>query len=277
MDNDAREPSYKPMALRPYLECIAKDCGRLNKQELIEFILDLAKSEKASGRRAFLEKMHSLLPAQAAERVEQESSVQELLDDVQALKEDIEERIAFIENGDYEELDDYDLDYSDCCDEEPDFLSEEQREELEELFQSASDLFLDEHFHDAGMVYKALFDLLDSIKMDEFFISGLDLDIEIREERAQFARCVYEAFPESGRLDEFARAMELDASDTHLPHVIDKSLPLFQDVIDAREEEMGDLSEFFRVWRELLAKRTMSARTASLLMIRKSHCISKAC
>ncbi|MCF8108445.1 MAG: hypothetical protein K9J81_05580 [Desulfohalobiaceae bacterium] len=265
MDIDSREPSYKPMALKPYLECIAQYCSRLSKQELLELLLNLAKSEKASGRKDFLLKLQSFLPDAAGESDEQENGVQDYLDDVQALKEDIDKRIACIENGDYELLDDFDWEHA-GYEEEPDVLSEEQREELEVFFSNASDLFLDEHFQDAGMLYTALFDLFDSIDTDDFLVRGLDLDIHIREERARFARCIYEAFSESGRLEEFARAMKLDAPDGHLPHVIDESLPLLEDVIDAREEEMGDFSDFLQGWKELLARRRMNVRTASLLI-----------
>lgn len=262
MVNDSMNTSHKLIALKPYLECIANDCSKLNKQELVELILALAKSEKASGRGAFLEKLKSLLPGHAAS-YEQETYAQDLLDDIQALKEDIEERIEMIEEGDYEELDDFDWEYSDY-DEEPDFLSEGQLECFENLFKRASKLFIDQHLQDARLVYKSLFDLLDYI--NTYDPVTRDFDIDIKEERARFARCTYDAIPESKRLEEFAKAMVLDAPDKHLPHVIDESLPLLRDVIDAREEEMGELNHLFRDWKELLENLKMSARTASLLI-----------
>lgn len=258
-----RSDKQNRIALKPYLESISTDCSKLSKQELTDLILNLAKSESAAGRTAFLSKFRSFLPGEGTSCVP-ETDVEELLHDVQALREDIEERIAAIEEGDYEELDDFDWEDLDYHDEEPDFVSEEQFDELEDLFHRADELFVNQKIQDAKMVYEALFQLHDYIA--EYEPMSFNFQDYIREERARYARCVYDAPAGTSRVKEFAQAMALDALGKHRVDRIDAALPLFQDVIDAREEEVEDIQSFYLDWKEFLEKREMGSRAASLLI-----------
>ena len=82
------------------------------------------------------------MPDAAGESDKQEDGVQLLLGEVEFLKKDIDKRIVCIENGDYEELYDFDWEHA-GYEEEPDVLSAEQREELEDLFLRESEYVSD--------------------------------------------------------------------------------------------------------------------------------------
>ncbi|MGM0540354.1 MAG: hypothetical protein ACQERT_14285 [Thermodesulfobacteriota bacterium] len=250
----------KNIALKPYLETIADECSKLTRQELSDLIIELARSEPASRRGDFLCKLRALLPDHG-EGAPQENDIQYLLDEVLELKEDIEERMSCIERGDYEDLDEYDWEDFKY---EPDFVSEGQIDDIEDFFHTASDLFVYKNIIDAKKMYNALFQLLDDIAKHEDITCRLSIDI--KEERARYARCVYDAPNNDRRLEEFAQAMVLDVPDKREVHIVDDRLPLFQDVIDAEEEEMQGIQAFFREWKELLENYDFNVRAASLLI-----------
>ncbi|WP_457552627.1 hypothetical protein [Desulfobacula sp.] len=254
------------IALKPYLETITKDCSGLSKQELTQIILGLAKDELTSRRVPFLQKFQSLLSENGSKDTIV-SDTKTILSDIQALKESIVERIEAIENCDYEQLDDWDWeDYHD--DDEPDYVNDEQMEDLAILFQDAENLFLNDQIEGSRALYAALFNLIDEI--DDYRLIQSELEVDIREERARYARCVYDTSDENKRLDEFAATMTLDASNRY-GGMIDESYPLFQDVIDAREEEMADLQSFYGDWKKFLANKGINGRPASLLIEVVNH------
>lgn len=255
------------ISLKPYLEKITNNCSELSRQELTDVILELAKDEPTSRRIPFLQKFQSLLPENGSKDTIV-TDVKAILNDIQALKESIVERMEAIENGDYEQLDDWDWeDYH--HDDEPEYINDEQMEDLANLFQDAENLFLNDQTEDSKTLYKALFNLIDEI--DEYTLIQSELDMDIREERARYARCVYDTTDKHKRLDEFAATMTLDASNRYNELRIDESYPLLQDVIDAREEEMADLESFYGVWKKFLIKKGIDGRPASLLAEAVNH------
>jgi hypothetical protein len=236
------------IALKPYLETITNDCLQLSKQELMDIILGLAKNETASGRVVFLQKFRSFLPDKTLKKAKT-ADISTLFDDIQALKEAISERIDAIENGLYEELDDWDWEDA-HYDDELEYISNEQREDLTALFEDAADLFVKGEIEDSKLLYEALFDINDELDAYEFILPELELDL--REERARYARCVFETSDGHKRLAKFAAAMDIDGSNRYDKLKIDASYPLLQDVIDTREEDMPDLKLFYPAWKKLL-------------------------
>jgi len=189
--------------------------------------------------------------------------VEQILDDIEALKENIEERVRSIEDGSY--WDDPDVWGDDeYYEEEPDYISEDQDEELGSFFDDAESLFLDERLEDARKVYGALFNLIHDIKEEAYF-SPPD-EIDIREARSRYCRCVYETANTDRRLDEFIMAMEVDVSDPYNENEYDEGYPLIQDVIDAKPGEMADLESFLPAWGKALIKRGTKGRPAGLLL-----------
>ena len=250
----------KRIALKPYLETIKNDCSTLSKQELTNVILGLAKDEPVSRRVPFLQKLQSLMP-EIGSKDTVTANVKSILNDIQSLKESIIERIEAIENGDYEQLDDWDC--ADYHDYDPDYINDEQMEDLSSLFQDTETLFLNDQIEDSRTLYEALFNLID--KIDDYGLIQSKLEMDIREERARYARCVYDTSDEHKRLDKFAAAMTLDVSDQYHKRTIDESYPLLQDVIDAREKEMADIQSFYGVWKKFLIDKGINGRPASLL------------
>jgi hypothetical protein len=99
--------------------------------------------------------------------------VEELLQDVEALKEAIEERVRAIEDGSYwDDPDEWQHDY--YYDEEPDYVTDEQGEELDNLFGAAGDLFISDQMEDARKVYGALLGLVKDIETIAYIPSQLN-------------------------------------------------------------------------------------------------------
>lgn len=251
------------IALKPYLDTIAGYCDALSKQELTDVIISLAKDVPTSTRVHFLEKIESCLPGRKSAAAPEADPVEQILDDIQALKESIEERIDSIEDGSY--WDDPDeWEGNGYYDDEPDYISQEQTDELVSFFDDAENLFLNDRLKDARSVYKALFLLINYIKEHTYF--GFGPEIDIREARARYCRCVYETTDADKRLDELAAAMEIDASDPYNEHEYDEDYPLMQDVVDARPGEIEDLESFLPAWKKVLVKKGTKGRPAVLLL-----------
>ena len=129
----------KTIALRPYLGAVKDICRPLSKEQLVELVLKLAQDKSSSGRLGFLDRIEARSPG--AERIIKAiPDVNQLLDDIQALKADIVERIEAIKNGDYEALDDWDWEDT-HYDDEPGLISDEQSNDMADLFTEAGALF----------------------------------------------------------------------------------------------------------------------------------------
>jgi len=251
------------IALKPYLDKIAGYCSTLSNQELTDILICLAGDVPTSGRVNFLEKIESYLPGRRPAVIPDTDAVEQILYGIEALKESIEERIRSIEDGSY--WDDLDVWGDDGYDEEePDYISEDQGEELGSFFDDAERLFLDDRLEDARKVYEALFNLIDVIKEEAYF-SPPD-EVDIREARARYCRCVYETANMDKGLNEFIRAMEVDVSNLYNENEYDEDYPLMQDVIDAKPGEMEGLESFFSAWKKALTKRGTKGRPAGLLL-----------
>jgi len=251
------------IALKPYLDTIGGFCSKLSNEELTDILICLAKDVPTSGRVNFLEKIESYLPGRRSAIMSDSDPVEQILNDIEALRESIEKRIRSIEDGSY--WDDPDFCGDDgYYEEEPDYISEDQDEELGTFFHDAESLFLDDRLEDARKVYGALFNLINDIKEEAYF-SPRD-DIDIREERARYCRCVYETSNTDKRLDEFVGAMEVGVSKPYNENEYDEDYPLMQDVIDAKPGEMEDLESFLPAWKKALTRRGTKGRPAGLLL-----------
>ncbi len=251
------------IALKPYLDKITAHCNALSNKELTDVIISLAKDVPTSDRVKFLEKIESSLPGHTSTIIPETDLVEHILDDIEALKESIEERIDSIEDGSYWDDPD-DWEDNGYYDDEPDYISQDLAKELASFFDDAENLFLDDRLEDALSVYKALFILISYIKEHTYFILGQEIDI--REARARYCRCIYETSDADKRLDEFAVAMEIDVSVPYNENEYDEDYPLLQDVIDARPGEMADMESFLPAWKNGLAKKGTKGRPAVLLL-----------
>jgi len=250
------------IALRPYLEAVKNICRPLSKEALVELVLKLAQDESPSGRIGFLDRVKAR-SSETGGRIDAVPDVNQLLDDIQALKEEILERIKAIENGDYEALDDWEWEDG-YYDEEPDLINDGQLDEMADLFAEAGTLFLNGDTRVARIVYDALFELMAELEISNFYLPYPDLDW--REERARHARCVYDDSDGKQRLAAFADAMSLDASSRYDRAENNPAYPMFCDVMDTRQEKMADLGSFYPEWQSLLEKKGLEGRPSSLLL-----------
>jgi hypothetical protein len=251
------------IALKPYLDTISGYCDTLSNEELTNIIIGLAKDVPTSGRVKFLEKIQTSLPDTSVEIAPDTNSVEEIIDDIQALKESIEERISSIEDGSYWDSPDVwanDGNYDD----EPDSIDEDQIDELGSFFDDAENLFLADRLKDARKVYGALFDLIDEIEGEAYYSLGFEIDV--REARARYCRCVYETTGREKRLDEFVAAMEIDVFSPYNQNDYNEDYPMLLDIVDAKPGEMQDLETFLPAWKKTLSQRGTKARSAALLL-----------
>jgi tetratricopeptide (TPR) repeat protein len=251
------------IALKPYLDSIFGYCDTLSKEELTKIIIGMAKDVSTSGRVVFLEKLESFLTDGKKVMAPDTESVDQVLDAIEALRESIQERIQSIEDGSYwDEIDDWrNVGYDD---EEPDYISDDDAGELESFFDEADSLFLEDNLEDARKVYGALFDLMDEIQEEAYFSPGYEVDL--REARARYCRCVYETADAGKRLAEFVTAMEIDVFSPYNQNDYNEDYPMLQDVIDAKPGEMQGLEAFLPAWKKALSKRGTKARSAVLLL-----------
>jgi hypothetical protein len=134
------------IALKPYLDKITAHCSALSYKELTDVIISLAKDVPTSDRVKFLEKIESSLPGHTSTIIPETDLVEHILDDIEALKESIEERIDSIEDGSYWDDPD-DWEDNGYYDDEPDYISQDQAEELVSFFDDAENLFLDDRLY----------------------------------------------------------------------------------------------------------------------------------
>ncbi len=231
----------KTKALKPYLETIEKDCSGLTKKELLETILNIAKNVPQAKREEFLEQLDNV------ETPSQETITQAIRD----LRAEVEERMVSIENGRYYE--EYDEAY---FEEAPECMSKEQKQKLEVLFQQTEALFLSNQLQIAKAAYDELF---------EFELEYLSLDIDLRETRARYFRCIYEISTPKQRVENLLAVIAANKSIQISKSIFDGKYPFFQDILDAHSGYLPDFDKFLPKWEKALAK--IDAQRAILLRL----------
>ena len=239
------------MALKPYLESIRNHCKKLSKDELLDLISGIAQDIPPQKRVEFLEKINSLSRGEI-----EPVFAGDILSRIRNLKEEVDERIESIENGSY--YDDYD-EWDDCChDEDPDTISQEQKEELEDFFKQTESVFLSGQLNVAREIYEALFEFFSGD--DNSFSSGVseyDVDVNFCEEKARYCRCVYETSVPDDKVQEMLKAMRVHTSmDEYHFDLSEEKYPMLQDVADAKMGKLPDWKPFLSGWEKTLSKET---------------------
>lgn len=242
-------------ALKPYMEAVKTHCQNLSKKELIEFVCEVAQEVSPRERSDFLEKF-SHFSNNAPEPSPEIKS--DLPSRIEALKEEIVERHETIEDGTfYEEYEDYEwggYDYYD--DHTPDSISEYQKKEIETFFSEADSLFLSGHLEDACEVYGLLLEWFHSQGDTDFYygISHSDIELNWRETRARYCRCVYETSKPKDRVEKMIHAMDLRRVESyHCYPPSQEKYPSLRDVCDARPGELKAWNTFLKAWTKALA------------------------
>ena len=244
----------KKLALGPYLERIEDACRPLSKDNLTAVILSMAKEVEAGRRREFLNNLLSMLPVGASTAAASVfSSETDLLDDIKALKKSILERVDSIEDGSYwDEPHQNDWDEDFYNDEDPDALSEDHQAALAGFFHAADRFFLNGKAGEARTVYGALLDLVEEVSEKSYLPN---FDVDLREARARYCRCVYDFAEDSDRVKQMAAAMAVDRPENDFASVLSREYPLLRDVIDAQTGDLAGFADFLPAWEKVLASK----------------------
>ncbi len=257
------------ITLAPFLETIENKCQSLQKEELIDLLIFMAKQIEPSGRDSFLQNFTMALPTNTTETVTRTTpDVPQILTEIEELGETIEERVLSIEDGSYwddpDEEDWDDEDYRNYHDYDADLLNHDQIDELYDFFSLADLQFINGQKTEAKNIYHALFSILDETEKYGFLP---DMEINLRETRARFAKCVYEISDSTKRVDTMMEALRIQSQRVsygyHAPHY----LPLLQDVLDADSSELQEFDVFLTAWiKELEKESPGQVRIADLLL-----------
>jgi len=255
--------SKKILALKPFEEAVRRHCEKLSHKELCDFICNRAAQEISAHERAdFLKKLTS-----GSKKEIRGNSRNDLISKIKSLKKAIKKHQESIEDGTF--FEDYEDDYG--YDEDPPPISEEQKEEMETLFAEADHLFLSDELKLAAEAYQLL---LGIFRYDED--AAFDYDIEShlnlnwREIRARYARCVYETAPSHKRVEQMLDAMEIDARQFQRNFVSSEGdYPLLKDVLDARSGELSEWKSFLNNWKNDLKNET--GERAAVLFFEAVH------
>jgi len=262
--------SQSKMALKPYLEAIEVHCNQLSKEDLKNMIIHLAKEMAVAERRTFLSKLYSFSPVKKTipDEINETDIRNKLFDEIDALKVEIQERVSSIEDGSYWDLRCYDDDYYYDYNEEPDYISEDQIDELQILFNTTEDYFLEDHLLLARDLYEKLFQLMDGFDSYEYGYHLSSDKFFLKEYRARYCRCVYETSDKSNRVKNMIDAMDIHAGLN--PAILDltnEKYPMLQDIIDARPGTMEDWDDFLNQFYSELQKRKTNRPEMLLLEI----------
>jgi hypothetical protein len=246
------------LAMGPYLARIEEACRPLSKDELIGIVLSLAKEVPGAGRGEFLDNLLAMLPKKAGARATVDSFTETNLPDViETLKQGILERMDSIEDGSYwdtydeeeeEEEEEEDYYYSE---DDPDLLSASQKEKLAAFFQEADRFFLHGLAEEALTVYGALFDLIEEVSAGGYLP---DFNVDLREARARYCRCVYDLAGADERVRLMLAAMAVDQPEHDFASVLSREYPCLQDVIDAQTGDLPGFADFLHAWEKALAR-----------------------
>ncbi|MGM0599837.1 MAG: hypothetical protein ACQETH_08495 [Candidatus Rifleibacteriota bacterium] len=260
----------RDIGLKPYLQTIKNACENFSKNELVEILIELAKNKPTVAREFFLEEFRSAIAAKSLSKPEkiaaQASSTEKILKAIKILFEEIQDRVGLIENGEYDELEDWDWQEYDYYDDQaPDYLSERQISELVSFLKIAQRYFFNNQSEEAEQIYSGVFKILNEYNYDHW-IDFSRFGLNICEERARYVRAVYEASKPKTRLKKIASLMLHETSDYNERQFDNPNFPLLGDVINTKVAQMPDLDSFCEAWKSFLEKKGCQGRPARLLV-----------
>jgi hypothetical protein len=152
------------ISIQEYTEKLEAILEPLDRNGICDLVRNLAKGVPVAERTGFLQALapESKVVKKEENHTEDSDSVQESL---AILLEEIMERSKLIENGNYDELDEWSYeDYDYYSDEGPPCLTEDHESEIRAIMQDADDLFLDREFGTAARIYQALIQFAKELK-----------------------------------------------------------------------------------------------------------------
>ncbi len=230
-----------PLASQPYLDAVGKHCQKLSFDDLCEIISELAQKVPPHKRAEFLDTLYAC--SQNNVNVVVDVSY-ELIARIDALKNQIAKR----QETRQPESETFDA------------LSEEQCKELQGFFVEADTLFGSNETEYACEAYDVLLDMFRSDRYDEEFsyqLHDCDVDINWREIRARYCRCVYETSGSAQKVTRMLHAMQVDVKMCESRYAPSEEVyPTLQDIFIAKAGALPDWEEFLTVWIDSLEGKT---------------------
>ena len=229
---------------------------------MLDVIIGIAQDIPQNQRAKFLDNFPHLLK----QTVFSKTTSRDLLTQILDLKAEVQTRIKSIEDGSYYDENDA---WDEYDDESPPFLTEEMKTELELYFREVDKIFWASLYSEAKNLYHALLHFMEESE-NSFFGSGpidYHMDIDCREVRARYCRCLAETQNEPKKLaQEMLAAMNLQApvNSCHL-ELSEEKYPMLQDVMVAKLGDLPNWNLFLEEWKKLL-KQNDTDRAHLLLM-----------
>lgn len=245
----------KTIALKPFLKTIRSYCDNLSKEEVTDLFCQYAMELPSNERHFFLDRLMILLDRNLSQTL-RDSCETKIIESVDSLIENIEERQKSIEDGSFYDSCEYDAEDDYYGDMEAEPISELQGKEIEELFLKADQLFIQNNLEVAGVVYHKL-NLLFNYGWEEspllYEIAHESIKIDWRETLARHCRCVYETSPFEKRLELMIEVLHINAPyyENHYDHSVE-ILPNLQDISDTKTEELSDWEAFLKALKNAL-------------------------
>ena len=254
------------LTLKPYLQQIENQCNQTDHATMVKLILNLARNIAPGKRQEFLQSFQSALSDvdQPEKNMMAEGAVA-LVQGITAIHSSVSKRLKSIEDGSYwDEPDEHWEDEYSYDDDAPALLSDEQISALQDYFSEAGQLFLDGEKKCAFEVYEVLFGILTEVGEHGFLP---DLNVDLREERARYCRCIYELSTSAKRVERLLDAIIRQENVVFLYTVETREYPIFQDIIDADPAPLDGLDDFLPEWQKtLMGENYRDNRVADLIL-----------
>lgn len=257
--------------LRQFIETIEQHCNTLDRDELLQLVCNLAKQVKPKERASYLDLFQTCVKqtGETANPTEDEGEEEVILAEIAELRLEIKKRIDAIDDGSYwEDPDEDEWEGSYHYDDEPELLSDYQQRKLIDFFSEAAFLFAGGKKKGAKNMYESLFNLLDDIEQHGYLPF---FEVDLPEERARYARSLYEVSPPKERVNHLLRAMKV--TQDLVSYFDDGSikLPLLQNVLDADTSQLEGWDQFLTVWRTALEKYDYTFERIAILRLEGAY------
>lgn len=253
-------------ALRPYLETIEAECDRLDRTKLTKLVLTLASQASPPNREVFLENVRSIMSIENnSATISPVIDIAELQADIDQLHQTIRARLNSIGDGTYwSEPDDDEWDDSYHLDHEPKPVNVEQAAALTDLLATADSHFINGKKIVAKTIYSGVFAILEEIG-DYGMLA--DISCDLHETRARLVRCEYLLCEKDQRVEAIWAPMKVVSEEDDFDRCNFNTLPLLQDILDAKTDDLPNLDAFLVSWQRALSKQNYRrGRVADLLL-----------
>lgn len=240
------------ISIQQMLQRLGDLIGPMKRAELCALLTELAKAQPVDERAAFLEQLQSLACGTADTNRTAATTEETVLEALERIRQEAEERQGIIEDGNYDELDDWDEDSEYGWYNQPDALTDGHQQEIQAFEKKANDLFLDQNYAAAVEIYRPLIELAGHLRQ-EFFANVLTDAATVGR---NYCRAVFELARKNKRAESLFDAISLAAKNLDFRGNIEgeNGLCLLKDVFAG--SPVLKQPEFLDEWERFLSAKT---------------------